>query len=363
MADKAVHQIISGYASGCLDKENFIQFRNYILENDDLPKGELGELQNIISLIPMLLDIDKPPDSLKPNLLNRIYEMEEKATAELKHGQTTQKSFVIPATSGREPKEVEITGLEKTTTREQDKKKQTYIDDPILSQTQTGKEKTKIKSERLHDIDKHETPKTKVVETKPHHYLSHKGFSALPWLLAGVFLVILIVVTIYFNNANNSLNDEIASIKSQLAGFQNEIASTNQFVNDHVALIEFFNHKNVEIVNFQGSDINLDASGKLLISFEAGEGLLQLKNTAPLSSNEAFQLWMVSKNESYSLGTIIARPDIEYYSITNIPFLKKEEIRMFRITKESREGAEIPQGITYLFGVFSTEKVNSRGRR
>jgi len=336
---------------------------NYILDNDDLPKGEMGELQNIISLVPTLLELDKPADSLKRNLEKRIQDLEgiRLTSAEKTKIENKFKEEILPPIS--EPKEIKITDTKAQTIVEEDVKKQTFIEEPIRSNSSVPKEKTVLKSEPLHDVGENEIPKTKIIETKSDHFDERKSFSILPWLLAGILFVILVLVTIYFNNTNTELNNEINTIKSQLSGFQGEIATTNKFVNDHVALIEFFNHKNVEIVNFQGSDINLDASGKLLISFEAGEGLLQLKNTSPLSSNEAFQLWMVSKNESYSLGTIVTRPDLEYYKITNIPFLKKEEVRMFRITKETREGAEIPQGITYLFGVFSTEKINSKGRR
>lgn len=363
MADKAVHQIISAFTSGCLDKENYIQFMNYIIDNDDLPKGEMGELQNIISLVPTLLELDKPAKSLKRNLEKRIQEIEGISSKPEEQTFTSQKSLSELIPPSTEPREVKITDTKAQTIDEQDVKRQTFIEEPIRSVSSAPKEKTVLKSEPLHAVDKNEVPKTKVVETRSHHNEERKPFSALPWVLAGILLVILVIVTVYFNNTNKELIDEISTIKSQLSGFQSEIANTNKFVNDHVELIEFFNHKNVEIVNFQGSDINLDASGKLLISFEAGEGLLQLKNTSPLSSNEAFQIWMVSRNQSYSLGTIVTRPDMEYYKITNIPFLKKEEIRMFRITKETREGAEIPQGITYLFGVFSTEKVNSKGRK
>jgi hypothetical protein len=364
LADNAVHQIISAFTSGCLDKENFIQFMNYILENDDLPKGEMGELQNIISLVPTLLELDKPPDHLKSNLFKRITDDNSSENDSRKKEIVEEKTTVHQASEESYLKEAQPVDDKESTVPISDIKKQTFIEDPISTGQKVTIKTTKIKQEPLHDIEDNEVPKTKVVDSGSFEKTSHSSKSNIfPWILSGILLVVLVIVTIYFNSSKTQLNEEIASIKSRLSGFQSEIASTNKFVNDHVELIEFFNHKNVEIVNFQGSDINLDASGKLLISFEAGEGLLQLKNTTPLSSDEAYQLWMVSKTQSYSLGMIITRPDVEYYKVTNIPFLKKEEIRMFRITKETREGAEIPQGITYLFGVFSTEKVNSKGRR
>jgi len=53
MADKAIHEMISAFAAGCMDKANFVQFKDYINEGGELPDRELGELQNIISMIPV----------------------------------------------------------------------------------------------------------------------------------------------------------------------------------------------------------------------------------------------------------------------------------------------------------------------
>ena len=65
MADKAIDQMISAFATGCLDRDNFIQFKKYIQKGGDVPPGEIGEQQNVMSLIPAILEIEQPDEKIK----------------------------------------------------------------------------------------------------------------------------------------------------------------------------------------------------------------------------------------------------------------------------------------------------------
>src|ERR1035437_366337 len=77
MADKAIHEMISAFAAGCMDKANFVQFKDYINEGGELPDRELGELQNIISMIPVILDLEIPDPAIKDMVAKKLIGMKD----------------------------------------------------------------------------------------------------------------------------------------------------------------------------------------------------------------------------------------------------------------------------------------------
>lgn len=340
MPDKALYQMMSAYAAGCLDMENYIQFKNYIIDRGDLPSGEMGELQNVLSLIPTLLDQEKPSPAVKEKIAKRLMELKDETKSKIKEERITAESKKQTDTVKQE----ETIDLKKLTTAQE--KEQKKFDVKSLHDTMTRDEtrlgpKTKMRTQQI------QTPEKS---------------SSLVWILTGTLIVILIAVIFYFYETNKSLENEISDIKEQLSGFQNEIANTNEFINDHLSLIEFFNYSDVDIVNFIAADPGEKGSARLIISFAAGEGLVQFKNVQSITSNEAYQLWMVSKDVSYSLGVFVIMPEIKYYKVSNFPNIPKEQIDLFRITKENRGGSEIPSGATYLFGTLKMEKTTTRRR-
>ena len=78
MADKAIDQMISAFATGCLDRDNFIQFKKYIQKGGEVPRGEIGEQQNVMALIPTILEIEQPDEIIKEQVAKKIIEIQEK---------------------------------------------------------------------------------------------------------------------------------------------------------------------------------------------------------------------------------------------------------------------------------------------
>lgn len=329
MADKAIEQMISAFATGSLDKENFIQFRNYVQKGGDIPDGELGVQQNVMSLIPIILEIEQPDERIKEQVAKKIIEIQEKI----------------------KPRDI-ITTENKLTPA--------IKPPPEEPSEQEDKKRGELKKRPLHDSDKPRPASTGPPVTKesaPVKTVSSRGSR----ILVVAMLIIIIATTMYFMKLNYELEEQVVEIRNQLASFQSEIANTNEFINDHLGLIEFFNYKDVKIVNLLPMDATEGAWGRLLISFKSGEGMLQLKNMPLLEGEEVYQLWMVSKDATYSLSTIFARNDVKYYKISNIPYLPERDVNLFRITKENREGVLVPEGTAYLYGIFLKE--TNRRRR
>ncbi|MDH7605806.1 MAG: hypothetical protein QHH13_12965, partial [Melioribacter sp.] len=77
MSDDAIHEMMAAFAIGCMDRKNFIQFKDYVDAGGELPEGALGELQNIVSLIPIILEIEQPKESLKDEVAKRLIGLQD----------------------------------------------------------------------------------------------------------------------------------------------------------------------------------------------------------------------------------------------------------------------------------------------
>jgi hypothetical protein len=90
----------------------------------------------------------------------------------------------------------------------------------------------------------------------------------------------------------------------------------------------------------------------LLLSFGEKDGLIQFKNVKQLPLNQAYQVWVNTKGQSYSLGTYQPNGS-EYLKIVSFPFVPKEQIESFRVTIGPNNGVQTPPANTFLIGSFS----------
>ena len=342
MANNPLMEMISASATGCMDKENYIQFKEYMQSGGEMPNGELGEMQNVISLIPTILEQEEPNPEIREEIGNRLLKVQKK----------------IRSKSIEDRRQTRIKKPEKEFIQRAAHTKTFDIDD-------------KRKRTQPHSSFKDAPLFSKAVHTLVGDYDSDdQGYernwkinSILLWTFSIILLISVVVSIIISNNKTDDLQDQLNSLNSELAALETELANSNEFINDYLEFIEFFNNPNINIINLSGSAVNPNSSGRLMISFDAGEGLLQMKNMPRLEPEETYQLWLVSNNQSYSLGTFEVRPGEKYMKISQIPYIPKEEIDLFRITNEMRDGVEIPRGQTYLFGTITIESKSTKRRR
>ena len=342
MANNPLMEMISASATGCMDKENYIQFKEYMQSGGEMPNGELGEMQNVISLIPTILEQEEPNPEIREEIGNRLLKVQKK----------------IRSKSIEDRRQTRIKKPEKEFIQRAAHTKTFDIDD-------------KRKRTQPHTSFKDAPLFSKAVHTLVGDYDSDdQGYernwkinSILLWTFSIILLISVVVSIIISNNKTDDLQDQLNSLNSEIAALETELANSNEFINDYLEFIEFFNNPNINIITLSGSAVNPNSSGRLMISFDAGEGLLQMKNMPRLESEETYQLWLVSNNQSYSLGTFEVRPGEKYMKISQIPYIPKEEIDLFRITNEMRDGVEIPRGQTYLFGTITIESKSTKRRR
>lgn len=344
MANDAINEMISAFALGCMDKKNYKQFKNYIRGGGELPNGELGDAQNIISLIPTILDIDSPREELKNELGNRLIEIQKNI-----------KNRVV------------------------EDRRETRIDaeDKFLERNSSTKifdvdERREDFSRQSKSEDNPTIPPTRVKEVTPNRVNTSVQAQEAPksnslniillWIFSSILLIAIVILSYFSFDKSSNLAEENSTLHNQIVKLRTDLSRTNNFVNENKEFVDFFNNPNISIIQLKGMDNESKESGRLLISFDAGEGLLQLNNMPRIDSDKVYQLWLVSKGSTFSLGSFEITPDKKYIKFSEIPFVMKEDIQLFRISQEMRAETEMPSGETILFGSLQKE-IDSKKRR
>ena|GEM_PF-702744 len=380
MADQALHEMVAAYAVGCMDKQNFVQFKDYMQEGGDLPEGELGELQNIISMIPVILDLEKPHPAIKDMVAKKLIGMKDEIKAKIINERNTIVSTNLRQTV-QTPTAFKTTTIptvksQPTTptyqTKETDSKSAFHFAEEELSNTfadenikrkKTPKTTTPVtvppKTEILKPIEVDE-PKlnTKHITEEVAVVTDNRGSSSILPIIGLIISLLLITVLGYFVFlSNQKLNSRLDDLQSEINAMRSQVTNANNFVGNNSSLVEFFNYKDIVVFNLTSADPNVKATAKVLLSFNEKEGLIQFRSMPSLQNGQSFQLWMENKGQSYSLGTY--QPvGSEYIKITSFPFLPKEQISAYKITIESGAGITTPSATV----LSSADVANSRRR-
>lgn len=350
MADEQIKEMISAYAAGCLDVDNFINFKEYLTGDGDLPHYELGELQNVMALLSISMDLEQPPAALKSNVAKKLISLKGEIKAKLKAEKNTidqemtgfEKAAItqFKETKDDYPVEQEVKKPlkqekpEKTSLPLEDREKNKSVD----SKTEPQKEKTEKNQYYMEDVEL----KTKTARR------SKLGF------LISVISVILIISLAYYTYDNTiKTKEQIDQINLALKETKAEAEEAKNFIDEHKKLLNFFTYKDIAVVNFEKQSKFTGASAKLFISFERTLGLLMITNLPELIQGEMYQLWLVSRGRSYPVISFIPKKTTNYINISELPGIKRSDIDMFRITTEKKPNPDLPGGNVVLIGGFA----------
>lgn len=358
MSDGALREMIAAFAAGCMDKGNFVQFKDYLTAGGELPDRELGELQNIVSMIPIILDMEKPDPALKDSVAKKLIGLQDEIKTRIRESRT--RTIVLnapPAKKERTKTFMETIAGTKTSTRKptftngDDSKniieRTPTIEREELTATQTGA--VQMPSARVTG-----QPQSLFTSQQPQQQALPQPQEKISSGIAGWLAIILVIVFstllgYYTYTSINELNSQIDEMKHDITSLRSELASANNFMSSYISLIEFFNYKDVSVSNLSSADPKEKGSARIFLAFDQKEGLVQFKNTILLQPNQGFQLWVLSKNQAYSLGVYTPNGG-EYFKLTTFPFLPKEAIDLIKITIESNTGSPTPSVQTYLQG-------------
>lgn len=349
MTDKSTQEILCAFAAGCMDKNNFVHFKEYMKEDKDLPYEDLGVLQNIMTMIPIILEVETP----KPELKNRVAKSLIEITDEIKAKKKFDGKKTIIEKKPPEKTEPILKESPKRITRITVSDHKRAEDDLLIK---SGKEEK-------YPIDEVKiTNFPSMVKEKPKPEPRKQKSPVFIYILVALLIVLVGVIAYSLNKANNNLESQLAELRTELSSVKNDLISSQRFVSNYMSLIEFFHYNDITVVNLERTDSS-KATGKLFLSFEERETLLQVANMPSLSPDQVFELWFVSKGVSISMGVFAPKVNQTYIKIPSFPSAPKEDIELFRITIESAEGSDIPSGNLILFGALSNPKPPEPVRR
>jgi hypothetical protein len=70
-------KLVKAMALGCLDHAEDDELINYMETAEEFPWAELGEYQNLVSLLPLYLPLELPENEVKENLKSKLLELQK----------------------------------------------------------------------------------------------------------------------------------------------------------------------------------------------------------------------------------------------------------------------------------------------
>ncbi len=93
MANVKASDLIQAKALGCLDPEEDAALNKLMEEDPEFPWEELGQYQNLVALLPTLLEVEQPEQLVKDNVAKKLYDLVEKAKQD-KQPETTEETSI-----------------------------------------------------------------------------------------------------------------------------------------------------------------------------------------------------------------------------------------------------------------------------
>ena len=307
-----LNEMITAYAVGCMDEENYSYFKKHKQMGEYLPEGMLGKLQVTISFLPITLRSITIAENLKERFGRELLETHKDIMNNIIIDRRKQK-FVEEQTNNVQPVE-------------------------FPTQNEVAEEEKSVEYE----------PEKKEV--------SENSRSKLFWFFNFILIGALILFSYLLSDKTSQLNEDVELMKRQLNKIKSESTSAKDFINEHTEFIDFFNNPNIIIIPLIGSNENPNSFGRLFISIDAGEGLLEANNLPELQTDQFYSLWMNSKMTNIRLNSFKIVPGQKYIKFTQIPYTTVENMALFRITKEAEATVNKPSEKTYLFGAVPGTK-------
>lgn len=355
--DNVLYEMIAAFAAGCMDKDNFVQFKDYFDSGGELPVQVLGELQNITAMIPVILDLETPDAAIKDLVAKKLIGLQEEIKTKIREERRTgslsgaRGTAASPrgtfASSATAPSRSTFQFIEK-------KKEETAINDKArFTKVPDAIKKTSIlPSSALPAEEPQQAYQSQA--PLPQRPVEKQSSGIAGWLGIILALALFSIVGYYSFSSISALEEKLEELKNQVTSLRSELAASNTFVSNYSSLIEFFNYKDVTVYHLTGKGAE-QASARLLLSFEQKEGLIQFKNFKPLQPNQGYQLWFVSRGVPYSIGVYTPAGN-EYLRISSFPFVPKEGIESFKVTIESNTGSPTPSIETYLESIVTPRR-------
>jgi hypothetical protein len=323
-----INDLIYAYSLGCLDKEELERIKSLNDSNEELNFKELGEFQNLISLLPSTLTFENPDPQLKDNVAKKLYRLKDEIKAQ------RQKNKPISTILETQ----EITEPDST------------LKEPELQP---------IENIAFHDNQIEDNDAQKFVEGAfdlASNKISPSSLPTIPvkknnnfniWAIALIVLLVIGFMIAYLKISldTNNLNNEVDKLKKEVGDLNIKLIGNQE-------IQEMLQSPEVQVINLKGTDLSSNSFGKLIIGSDRGTGYIQFSQMPAISEDNLFQLWASISREYIKLKAFQASDTIGFYSFKLLNLPKGDDIN-FIVSEESSSGSMTPSNKIYLRGTFT----------
>lgn len=165
-------------------------------------------------------------------------------------------------------------------------------------------------------------------------------------VIISLFIILFLIIAagfLYFASEMKDLKVMNIALRQQVNDLSVKYNSTAEIQ----SLIE---SADVKIINLEGTEINPDGKGKVIISFTQNKGYLQLSDMPGLGEDKSYELWMqLPAGDYFSLGLFSPAGRVQYFPF-KIPQSEARTATHYIVTEESSTGASKPGSNVFLEG-------------
>jgi hypothetical protein len=327
-------ELIYPYVLGCLSNEEQLKTYNTFKASEPFQWKTLGDYQNLVSLLPIILDLEEPPQQLREKIVNRIYQNHLS-------GREKEKTFepVSPAFS-QFKKEEDTPALpndENTAIHKKFEKVENLSESGEKNKEEKGKDFEQVTPFRLNE-------EKKIINNFPDEVFDKKrNYTS---------IIIIVLIILFVGSAAIAYlfyRDKSLYYENQIENLNNRMQALIADNNNRPEIPGLGELKNPQTVQLENTGVSGIVNGRIILCFEDKRGYLYISNLPILSAGSAYQLWGNFEGDFISLGVfkVSARPD--YYPFT-LPESAIGGPIEFYLIESNAEGSRKPGSKVYLKG-------------
>lgn len=368
MSTEELNEKIFAAALGCLDNNEVNLFNKTIIGNKDFQEKNLGIYQQLVSMLPLVLEPAEADKGVKDKIARKVYRLKDTGASSILDSiskpvysntkDTTEKISPAKEETQENPVPPEITKSPKTTDIIID---QTPVNVPVPAANEKPKQITerfeKINSladdnvkgdivftQRKLDIPLGETkrkPSRKEIEPKEDEETfpvelpvieedvekKSKFFTMLLIFISAITMIGSAIIYIKYSSENDRLGLQIDELRTQIDNLKNESEANAKLL----ALIESGDLKIIPLNPLRG---DTTALVRILIDEKTFSGFLQTNFIITGTAGISLMLWGISQETKLILAELSDKKENCFYPLTITPPSSSGEI-IFVISKPS----------------------------
>ncbi len=338
-------EMIYPYVLGCLSIEEHLETFVKFKSAEPFPWKTFGDYQNLVSLLPVILDLEMPSLKLKEKIINNVSNLKSDSMVR-QYRNDKSKYEPVPSVTSRFKIESDKESKNITTRVKYDR-----IESLTETQEKIERRKRSVEDfERVTPFKPEEKKLDALLIDIPDEVLASQNEFEKKRSYASIMIIALIVVFIasavmaylFYNDRTLYYENQIEKLNTRL----NAIITENQNRPIIPGLGDLRNPQNIRLENTGES---LLSDGYIIFSLEDKKGYLNILSLPILDSESAYQLWGNFNGNFISLGVFKVSSGPEYYPFTIPEFATGDPIEFF-VVESQDTGSKSPGSKVYLKG-------------